>query len=94
MLGRVVYSVAAAGSAEGVVDVIELGEAFYQRLARVPTVPGARTSPFVPELDRLFVALRAASNEPAATCVFRPAHEGRRSFSGVRYRGGYYVPVW
>jgi len=58
---------------EGVVDVIESGEAGYQRLARVPTVPGARTSLFVPELDRLFVAVRARSNEPAAIWVFRPA---------------------
>jgi DNA-binding beta-propeller fold protein YncE len=58
---------------EGVVDVLEPGEADYRRLARVPTAPGARTSLFVPELDRLFVAVRAASNEPAAIWVFRPA---------------------
>jgi DNA-binding beta-propeller fold protein YncE len=58
---------------EGVVDVLEPVEAGYRRLERVPTVPGARTSLFVPELDRLFVAVRAASNEPAAIWVFRPA---------------------
>jgi DNA-binding beta-propeller fold protein YncE len=58
---------------EGVVDVLHSGEAGYSRLARVPTVPGARTSLFVPELDRLFVAVRAASSEPAAIWVFRPA---------------------
>jgi DNA-binding beta-propeller fold protein YncE len=58
---------------EGVVDVLEPGETGYRRLARVPTVSGARTSLFVPELDRLFVAVRAASNEPAAIWVFRPA---------------------
>jgi hypothetical protein len=58
---------------EGVVDVIESGEVGYRRLARVPTVPGARTSLFVPELDRLFVAVRAGSDEPAAIWVFRPA---------------------
>jgi hypothetical protein len=58
---------------EGVVDVLEPGEAGYRRLARVPTVPGARTSLFVPDLDRLFVAVRTASNEPAAIWVFRPA---------------------
>ncbi len=57
---------------EGVVDVLESAEAGYRRLARVPTVPGARTSLFVPELDRLFVAVRAGSNEPAAIWVFRP----------------------
>jgi DNA-binding beta-propeller fold protein YncE len=58
---------------EGVVDVLESGEAGYRQVARVPTVPGARTSLFVPELDRLFVAVKAGSNEPAAIWVFRPA---------------------
>jgi DNA-binding beta-propeller fold protein YncE len=58
---------------EGAVDVLESDEQGYRRLARVPTVPGARTSLFVPELDRLFVAVRARSNEPAAIWVFRPA---------------------
>lgn len=58
---------------EGVVDVLQSGEAGYSRLARAPTVSGARTSLFVPGLDRLFVAVRAAPNEPAAIWVFRPA---------------------
>jgi hypothetical protein len=58
---------------EGVVDVLESDEQGYRRLTRVPTIPGARTSLFVPELDRLFVAVRAGSNEPAAIWVFRPA---------------------
>src|SRR5205085_6425081 len=57
---------------EGVIDVLEPGESGYQEIARVPTVSGARTALFVPELDRLFVAVRAASNEPAAIWVFRP----------------------
>jgi YVTN family beta-propeller protein len=58
---------------EGVIDVLDQREAEYRRLARVPTISGARTSLFVPELDRLFVAVRAKSNEPAAIWVFRPA---------------------
>jgi DNA-binding beta-propeller fold protein YncE len=58
---------------EGVVDVLEQRDAEYRRLARVPTVSGARTSLFVPELDRLVVAVRARSSEPAAIWVFRPA---------------------
>jgi YVTN family beta-propeller protein len=58
---------------EGVVDVLEQREAGYGRLARVPAVSGARTSLFVAELDRLYVAVRAQSNEPAAVWVFRPA---------------------
>ncbi len=57
---------------EGVVDVFAADAAGYRRLARVPTVSGARTSLFVPELDRLFVAVRARWNEPAAIWVFGP----------------------
>jgi DNA-binding beta-propeller fold protein YncE len=58
---------------EGVVDVFEQAGEGYRRLARAPTVSGARTSLFVPELDRLFVAVRARWNEAAAIWVFRPA---------------------
>lgn len=57
---------------EGVIDVLEMRGDAYARLAKVPTVSGARTALFVPELDRLFVAVRAASREPAAIWVFRP----------------------
>jgi DNA-binding beta-propeller fold protein YncE len=56
----------------GAVDVFDQQGLEYRRLARVPTVPGARTSLFAPELDRLFLAVRAQSREPAAIWVFRP----------------------
>lgn len=56
----------------GFLDVLEANEAAYLRIARIPTVSGARTSLFVPELDRLFVAVRASSGQPAAIWVFRP----------------------
>jgi DNA-binding beta-propeller fold protein YncE len=58
---------------EGVVDVFAAEAAGYRRLAAVPTASGARTSLFVPELDRLYVAVPAGSGEPAAIWVFRPA---------------------
>jgi len=58
---------------EGVVDVFAADAAGYRRIARAPTVSGARTSLLVPELDRLFVAVRARWNESAAIWVFRPA---------------------
>ena len=61
---------------EGVVDVIERRGKDYARIARVPTVSGARTAFFAAELDRLFVGVRAItgpSAEPAALWVFRPA---------------------
>jgi len=55
---------------DGSIDVFDGKD--YRRLARVRTVTGARTSLFVPELDRLYVAVRASGSEPAAIWVFRP----------------------
>src|SRR5712671_719164 len=56
----------------GFLDVLEPKEATYRRIARIPTPSGARTSLFVPEMDRLLVAVRASSAEPAAIWMFRP----------------------
>jgi hypothetical protein len=56
----------------GFLDVLEANEGAYRRIARIPTVSGARTSLFVPELDRLLVAVRTSTAEPAAIWVFRP----------------------
>jgi hypothetical protein len=57
---------------DGLLDVVELGDSGYRSIAHFPTVSGARTSLFVPELDRLFVAVRARGSEPAAIWVLRP----------------------
>jgi hypothetical protein len=65
--GRVYVSCGA-----GFVDILQAKGAIYRRIARIPTVSGARTSLFVPELDRLLVAVRAGSEAPAAIWVFRP----------------------
>jgi DNA-binding beta-propeller fold protein YncE len=54
----------------GVIDVFDVHS--YERLSRIPTVSGARTSLFVPEFDQLFVAARASGGSPAAIWVFRP----------------------
>jgi DNA-binding beta-propeller fold protein YncE len=56
----------------GFIDVIDASNA-YKRIARIPTVPGARTSLFVPELDRLFLAVRTSGGEAAAVWVYRLA---------------------
>jgi DNA-binding beta-propeller fold protein YncE len=56
----------------GFIDIFDMQGGAYTPIARVPTVAGARTSLFVPELDRLFVAVRARAGEPAAIWVFRP----------------------
>jgi hypothetical protein len=55
----------------GMVDVFDEHAGSYQRIGQVPTAAGARTSLFVPESDRLFVAVRAAGTEPAAIWVFQ-----------------------
>src|SRR5262249_11833466 len=57
---------------EGFLDVFDARARDYRRLARVPTVRGARTSYYVPSMDRLFLAVRAALLEPAAVWVYRP----------------------
>jgi YVTN family beta-propeller protein len=57
---------------DGYLDVFD-AQAAYRRVAHIPTMTGARTSLFVPEVDRLFVAARANPGEPAAVWVFRPA---------------------
>jgi len=57
---------------EGFLDVFDIEGGAYRRIAHLPTVTGARTSLWVPELDRLFFAARTAPEEPAAIWVFRP----------------------
>lgn len=58
---------------EGVIDVFKAGS-MPIRLARIATVSGARTSLFVPELDRLFVAERAGIlGSNASLAIYRPA---------------------
>jgi YVTN family beta-propeller protein len=57
----------------GFVDVFGAEAAPPRRLARLASVDGARTSLFVPELDRLYVAVRARMGQGAAIWVYRPS---------------------
>lgn len=57
---------------EGFIDIYARRGPSYKRIGHVATVRGARTSLFVPEYDRLFLAVRARVNQPAAIWVFRP----------------------
>ena len=57
---------------EGVLDVFARAGSGYERIARVPTITGARTSLFVAATDRLYLGVRASGAEPAAIWVFRP----------------------
>ena len=57
---------------EGVVDAVQQEAGGLRLLARIKTSSGARTSLFVPELDRLFVAARAGLlGSDASILVFR-----------------------
>jgi YVTN family beta-propeller protein len=58
---------------EGFLDIFQGRGTGYVRIAHLATVVGARTSLFVPELDRLYLAVRASGNMPASIWVFRPA---------------------
>jgi hypothetical protein len=59
---------------DGSINVMERSGQGFGPEGRVPTSAGARTSLFVPESDRLFVAARAGVlGSPAAILVFRPA---------------------
>jgi len=57
----------------GFVDVWTKQGDSYAKLESVRTAAGARTSLFMPDLDRLYLAVRATSTEPAAIWVFRAA---------------------
>jgi DNA-binding beta-propeller fold protein YncE len=57
---------------EGFIDVFERDVSGFNRVDRVATASGARTSLFVPELDRFFLAVRATASEQAAVWVFGP----------------------
>lgn len=56
---------------DGSIDVFGVEGTSYRRLARIPTVSGARTSLFIPAMDRLALAVRASGREPAAIWLYR-----------------------
>lgn len=56
---------------EGVIDVIGQHDAdHYGRLAELSAAPGARTSLFVPELGRLFLAVPHRGGQKSEIRVF------------------------
>ena len=58
---------------EGFVDVLAADGNSYRQVAHIATAPGARTSLFVPELDRFLLAVPAKSEAAAAIWIFRPS---------------------
>ena len=57
---------------EGFVDVFSQADGQFRLQSHIATVSGARTGLFVPDLDRLFVAVRAKASIGASVWVFRP----------------------
>ena len=62
-----------ASCGSGSIDVFERGPKDLNQVARIETARGARTSLFVPELDRLYVAAPASSTMGAMIQVYRPS---------------------
>jgi hypothetical protein len=56
---------------EGFIDVFQSRSGGFDRVGHIPTQSGARTSLLVPQLDRLFLAVRVTPSEQAAVWVFR-----------------------
>jgi len=57
---------------EGFIDTFAQNEHQFRRVAHLATEGGARTGLFVPEIDRLYVAVRAGLGRPASIWVLRP----------------------
>jgi outer membrane protein assembly factor BamB len=60
-------------SGEGVIGVFQQRDPdHYALVAKIPTVPGASTSWFSPELDRLYVPATRYAGQPAKVLAFAP----------------------
>jgi hypothetical protein len=57
---------------QGFLEVSALRDGAIERLARIPTAAGARTSLFVPDEDRLYVAVPRRGEQAAAVLVYQP----------------------
>jgi DNA-binding beta-propeller fold protein YncE len=60
----------ATGGEGGISVYQQQGQDHYKEIAKVPTVRGARTGFFSPDLNLLFVAVRRQGSEPAAIRVY------------------------
>jgi DNA-binding beta-propeller fold protein YncE len=55
---------------EGFIDVLQASGSQLQRAAHIPSAPGARTSLFVPALNRLYLAVPRRGGQPAEIRVY------------------------
>jgi len=60
-----------ASGGDGAIAVYQQQDAdHYSKISQLDTVKGARTSLFVPELSRLFLAVRQVGENPAAIRIY------------------------
>jgi DNA-binding beta-propeller fold protein YncE len=57
---------------QGTVDSYASGDNSFTRIAQVQITEGSRTGLYLPQIDRLVVAIRASRTEPAAVWILRP----------------------
>jgi DNA-binding beta-propeller fold protein YncE len=57
---------------QGFIDTFQYDANGYHRIAHMPTVGGARTGLFSPDLDRLYLAVRARGDTKPAVWIYRP----------------------
>ena len=58
---------------EGFIDIFaQSNPDHYHPAGRIPTASGARTSLFVPELNRLYLAVPHRGNQPTEIRVYEP----------------------
>jgi DNA-binding beta-propeller fold protein YncE len=57
---------------DGHIDVLDAQSPTYQRISRIPTARGARTSFFTPAVDRFLLAVPASAERSAELWSFRP----------------------
>ncbi len=58
---------------EGLIETLAAQGDGYVSVGRIPTAAGARTGLFVPDVDRLLLAVRSTAAAPASIWIFRPA---------------------
>ena len=76
-----------ASGGEGAISVFEQQDPdHYKEVARIPTVKGARTSFFSPDLGRLYLGVRRQGSTPAMIQVFEVTQAPKRDTG--RARGG------
>jgi hypothetical protein len=57
---------------QGFIDVFQLSDAGPSRIDHIPTLAGARTALYDPEMDRFFLAVKTTSGTAASIWLYKP----------------------